>query len=224
MATKRRAKPAKSVTPVTPEVGKREANKEDKRTRIIEAAWALFGEQGVDATTTADIAARAGIAKGTLFLYATDKDDLVFLMMHDRLAEVSDQYLASAPKRASLAEQLSHVFGGLYGLYAASGDVGRRFVKALPGAQGDNAAKVNGLTFAFLHRVAALIIEAQARGEVRSDVEVMIAANAVFSLYFSGLMAWLQGFASLDDARDTLLPQSLALLMSGLSNHAPARG
>ena len=29
----------------------------------------------------------------------------------------------------------------------------------------------------------------------------MIAANAVFSLYFSGLMAWLQGFASLDDNR-----------------------
>lgn len=220
MAAKKRAKPAKSVTPVTPDVGKREANKEDKRARIIEAAWALFSERGVDATTTADIAGRAGIAKGTLFLYATDKDDLVFLMMHDRLAEVSDQFLASVPKRASLVEQLCHVFGGLYGLYAASGDVGRRFVKVLPGAQGANAAKVNGLTFAFLHRVAALIIEAQARGEVRADVEVMIASNAVFSLYFSGLLTWLQGFATLEDARDTLLPQSLELLMNGLRSRA----
>lgn len=216
MASKKRAKPAKSVTPVSPEVGKRAANKEDKRARIIEAAWELFGERGVDATTTADIAARAGIAKGTLFLYATDKDDLVFLMMHDRLAEVSDRYLGSVPKRASLVEQLCHVFGGLYGLYAECGDVGRRFVKALPGAQGENAAKVNGLTFAFLHRVAALIIEAQARGEVRADVDVMIAANAIFSLYFSGLMAWLQGFATFEDARDTVLPQSLELLFRGL--------
>ena len=29
-------------------------------------------------------------------------------------------------------------------------------------------------------------------------------------------VAWLQGFATLEDARDTLLPQSLELLMHGL--------
>lgn len=204
------------MTPVITGTGRREANKEDKRARIIEAAWALFAERGVDATTTADIAARAGIAKGTLFLYATDKDDLVFLMMHDRLSAVSDECLSTVPRRADLVQQLLHVFGGLYALYDESGDVGRRFVRALPGADGENAKKVNALTFAFIHRVAALVIEAQARGEVRVDVDAMVAANTLFALYSSGLMAWLQGLVSLNEARDGLLPQSLDLLVRGL--------
>lgn len=204
------------MTPVTPEPSRREASKEDKRARIIEAAWALFAEGGVDGTTTADIAARAGIAKGTLFLYATDKDDLVFLMMHDRLSAVSDECLSTVPKRGGLVQQLTHVFGGLYALYDESGDVGRRFVRVLPGAAGENAKKVNALTFAFIHRVAALVIEAQARGEVRGDVDAMVAANTLFALYFSGLVAWLQGFVSLKEARDGLLPASLDLLVRGL--------
>lgn len=216
MTKRKPSRSAKSVTPVTPEVGRREANKEDKRARIIDAAWRLFGEQGVAATTTADIATHAGIAKGTLFLYATDKEDLVFLMMHDRLQATADEVLSTVPKRATLVDQLVHVFGGLYDLYERCGDVGKVFVKALPGAVGPNAAKVNGLTFAFLHRVAALIIEAQTRGEVRADVDVMVAAQSIFALYFSGIVAWLQGFATIDEAREVFLRQSLEQLFRGL--------
>lgn len=210
-----RRKAKQTLTRVSPELGRRAAKKEDKRARIVEAAWALFTARGIDATTTADIARKAGIAKGTLFLYATDKDDLVFLLMHDRLAEVSDAALASVPKKAPLVDQLLHVFGALYELYDRSGDIGRRFVKVLPGAQGENAAKVNANTFAFLHRVAALIIEAQARGEVRPDAEPMIAAQSLFALYFFGLLGWLQGFVTLDGSKE-LLRHSLELLLRGL--------
>ncbi len=216
MARARRlSKARESLTPVRPELSRREAKKEDKRARIVEAAWSLFSDHGVDATTTADIARRAGIAKGTLFLYATDKDDLVFLLMHDRLAEVADSAFAAVPRKAPLVEQLLHVFGALYSLYEVSGEIGRRFVTVLPGAQGDNATKVNALTFAFLHRVAALIIEAQARREVRPDAEPMIAAQAVFALYFSGLLSWLQGFLTLEGAKE-VLRHSLDLLVRGL--------
>lgn len=215
MATRRRPRPAKSVTAVSP-IGRRAANKEDKRARLIDAAWALFGEQGVAATTTADIAARAGVAKGTLFLYASDKSDLLFLLMHDRLEETAEALLATVPRRAPIVDQLVHVFGGFYELYERCGDVGRAFVKELPGAQGENAAKVHGLTFAFMHRSAALLIEAQTRGELRADLDVMVAAQSIFALYFSGLMAWLQGFATLEEAREVLLRQALQLLVRGL--------
>jgi TetR/AcrR family transcriptional regulator, cholesterol catabolism regulator len=214
--TRRVLKGSKSVTPVTQELGRREANKEDKKARIIDAGWGLFAEQGFAATTTADLAARAGIAKGTLFLYATDKEDLVFLMMHDRLQATVDELLAGVPKRAGLVDQLVFVFSGLYGLYARCGEVGKVFVKALPGSTGANAAQVNGLTFAFLHRVAALVIEAQTRGEVRADVEPMLATQSSFALYFSGILLWVQGLATIDQAREVFLRPSLELLLRGL--------
>ncbi|MGH8052551.1 MAG: TetR family transcriptional regulator [Stenotrophomonas sp.] len=41
----------------------------DKRTAIIEAAIAVFGEKGVEKATVSDIVKRAGIAQGTYYLY-----------------------------------------------------------------------------------------------------------------------------------------------------------
>ncbi len=41
----------------------------DKRSAIIEAAIAVFGEKGVEKATVSDIVKRAGIAQGTYYLY-----------------------------------------------------------------------------------------------------------------------------------------------------------
>ena len=60
----------------------RERNRRDKLQRITAAARALFVEKGFDETTTREIARRADVALGTLFLYATDKRDLLFLICH----------------------------------------------------------------------------------------------------------------------------------------------
>jgi AcrR family transcriptional regulator len=49
---------------------------EAKRNVIIEAALAEFGEAGFDRGSMRGVAERAGIAKGTLYLYFKDKDAL----------------------------------------------------------------------------------------------------------------------------------------------------
>ena len=51
--------------------------KEKKRRRIVEAAAALFVEQGYRKTSMDEIARRAHVAKGTLYLYAKTKADLL---------------------------------------------------------------------------------------------------------------------------------------------------
>ncbi len=43
---------------------------------LVEAALAVFGEQGFRHTTLEEVAARAGVSKGTVYLYFTSKDDL----------------------------------------------------------------------------------------------------------------------------------------------------
>ena len=58
------------------------------REQIRLAAWELFTTHGFEKTTTQAIARRAGVAAGTVFLHASDKADLLFLVMHDRLADV----------------------------------------------------------------------------------------------------------------------------------------
>ncbi|MGV2828987.1 TetR/AcrR family transcriptional regulator [Myxosarcina sp. GI1(2024)] len=45
----------------------------DTRTRILQAALALFARQGYEGTTTKDLAHRAGVAEGTLFRHFPNK-------------------------------------------------------------------------------------------------------------------------------------------------------
>lgn len=48
------------------------------RSRLREAALDLYGEHGYDATTTADIAARAGLTERTYFRHFADKREVLF--------------------------------------------------------------------------------------------------------------------------------------------------
>ena len=54
-------------------LGRRERNKQQKLDRITAAASELFAEHGVEEVTTQQIADKADIGTGTLFLYAKDQ-------------------------------------------------------------------------------------------------------------------------------------------------------
>ena len=48
----------------------------EKPAQIIEAAFAVFGDVGYEATVIKDIAEKAGISSGTIYTYFSDKRDL----------------------------------------------------------------------------------------------------------------------------------------------------
>jgi TetR/AcrR family fatty acid metabolism transcriptional regulator len=58
----------------------------DKRAKILDAATHVFAERGFFGAQVADIASRAGIAAGTVYLYFRSKDD-VLLSVFDRTME-----------------------------------------------------------------------------------------------------------------------------------------
>ena len=57
-------------------MGKLENNKQQKRPSILDTAFKLFTTQGVSKTSIAEISQKAGIAKGTFYLYFKDKYDI----------------------------------------------------------------------------------------------------------------------------------------------------
>lgn len=54
-----------------------DAKKESKRQSLLVAAYELFLERGAAKTSVGDITERAGVAKGTFYLYFTDKANLL---------------------------------------------------------------------------------------------------------------------------------------------------
>jgi hypothetical protein len=93
--------------------------------------------------------------------------------------------------------------------------VGRAFLRVLSGAHGFNADLVNALTLSFMQRVAMVVQQAQAAGEVRREVDPLLAASNCFALYFFTLLAWLSGHLS-SEAVDEALAAALALQVEGL--------
>ncbi|MFF1881915.1 TetR/AcrR family transcriptional regulator [Pseudarthrobacter sp. NPDC058196] len=77
-------------------LGRRERNKQEKLDRITAAATELFAEHGVEDVTTQQIADKADIGTGTLFLYAKSKGELLLLVQNAHYAEALQQGRANA--------------------------------------------------------------------------------------------------------------------------------
>lgn len=73
---------------------------EARRQAILDAALTVFAERGFEAARLDDIAARAGIAKGTLYLYFTDKQALFEALIHSAVDPILAQLsaVAAAPE------------------------------------------------------------------------------------------------------------------------------
>ncbi|MSQ65868.1 MAG: TetR/AcrR family transcriptional regulator [Limnohabitans sp.] len=68
-------------------IHKRERRKEARPQELLDAALALFVEKGFAATRVEEIATRAGVSKGTLFLYFNSKEDLFKAVIRSNLAD-----------------------------------------------------------------------------------------------------------------------------------------
>ncbi|MBP9205292.1 MAG: TetR/AcrR family transcriptional regulator [Kofleriaceae bacterium] len=79
-------RPAPALRP-GPAGGARDRNRRANAARLGEAGLALFLEHGVAAVTIEQIAARAGMAKGSFYRYAADKADLVGQIMAPVIAD-----------------------------------------------------------------------------------------------------------------------------------------
>ena len=94
----------------------------DVRARyILEVAQELLLEQGYHGTSMDEIAARVGIAKGTLYQHFPHKEDLVVALLRehvDRFARTVDEAAGSPlPARARLEQILRYVYDGSGGAY-----------------------------------------------------------------------------------------------------------
>ncbi|MBS0429906.1 MAG: TetR/AcrR family transcriptional regulator [Proteobacteria bacterium] len=73
----------KALCPVR---AKRERRKEARPGELLEAALDLFVEKGFAATRSEEVATRAGVSKGTLFLYFPSKEELFKAVVTENLS------------------------------------------------------------------------------------------------------------------------------------------
>ena len=96
----------------------------DAAGRLHRAALELFAERGYEATTVADIAARAGLTKRTFFRHFADKREVLFAgsAMADAYAAAID----AAPADEPVTEVLKRALTAAAGLVDERGTLGRQ--------------------------------------------------------------------------------------------------
>ncbi len=202
--------------------GLRERNKLDKLRRIKEAASELFVRKGFDDTTTREIAVRAGVGLGTVFVYAATKRDLLFLLVNDDLHEVAEKAAASVDPDQPMLDNLLQVFGGHYRYFKRQPALSRLALREMSFyAIGPEAQKFLKTRERLIAVIGEIVDAAIVRQEIAPREESTLIASVIFAIYQTELRHWLSS-DDLNVARGLdHLRRRLLLLMNGLSPRAP---
>src|SRR5215470_14442655 len=81
-----------------------------RRQAILDAALTVFAARGYEAARLDDVAAQAGVAKGTLYLCFKDKQDLFEELVRGAVTPIMDRVTAAALARNMRATQILELF------------------------------------------------------------------------------------------------------------------
>jgi AcrR family transcriptional regulator len=169
---------------------KRAQQKEQTREKIRLAALSLFEEKGVDATTIAEITARAGVAKGTFFFHFDSKEMVMFELQQLWVAEelerlIEQPHLPVLPTIQMMSEVIAIRIRYSHGLMRSifqgmmmEGPIRQRHQKLIE----DTTLQL-----------ARWLTLAQQRGEVTEQFLPEHMAAQIVETYFGAMLTWVMG-------------------------------
>jgi AcrR family transcriptional regulator len=208
MTSKKASKPA---------VSRRERSKSDKMRRIIAAGEKLFSKQGFDGTTVQQIADEADIAVGTLFLYVTDKRDLLLRLFYNATAQELEPAIRRMKASRKFRPGICRFLEDLYAPYEKDRELAKVYFREVLFHRGGARAEVDKQSGEIMVAMAEAIARAQARGEIEKSVDPSLGALHLYAIFHATL-----AFHLADCLPDTTPSQTLqALLQSAWQGMAP---
>jgi len=152
------------------------------RTAILDAAVKAFAAKGYHSSTIADLAAAAGLGKGTLYLYFTNKDAVAEAMIDRYFRRMAERLRAEA-RPASLQAFLDGLRSAMEVPEDEAALIRVFFEVYGPGlATGDVARTLSGHFDDLGDQYAAALSHLVVTGEVRPDLDTRSAGRALASL------------------------------------------
>lgn len=167
----------------------------DKYAAILDAAQIVIARQGYHSAQISRIAAEAGVAAGTVYLYFKNKPDLLVCLFRDRLGFLIEQARNSLAEAEGPREKLRRFIGAHLRSLAASRDLA--VVTQIEMRQADSPVQqeISQIMKGYFQVIDEIIEEGQRSGAIRPAVDPRQIRNLVFGTLDQTVTAWvLSGF------------------------------
>jgi AcrR family transcriptional regulator len=193
---------------------------EARRAVILDAALRVFGQYGYRRTSMDDIAAEAGIGKGTIYLSFASKEE-VFQALSQRLAQ---RMLAGAEaardRPGTTADKLAAMSAAWFGTYAETIRRSPHAAELLDAKHRLSADLVTDAASRYKRLVRDILTEAAAAGELDLEPAGLTADTAAELLIASA--RGLQSSAASPAAHQRYLKTLARVMVAGLSSRLPS--
>jgi AcrR family transcriptional regulator len=189
------AKPARSKAPVSNPSSNRAERAAERREAIIEAALDEFIARGFTATRLDDVAKRAGVAKGTIYLHFKDKESMFEELIRTALVPLIGRLHAPPPIGGSVRDAVEGFASNFITEVANTrrGDIVRLIVAEGPRFPAIADFYYREVVSRGLAGMRALIELAVARGEIRhkelSRFPQILVAPAIVAVIWQSLFS-----------------------------------
>jgi TetR/AcrR family fatty acid metabolism transcriptional regulator len=175
-----------TTSPETAQVVVRNPEKYD---RILEAALAVFAEKGFFVARISDIADRANVADGTVYLYFKNKDEILATAISTAFDTFMNHARTELEKIADPAERLRKL--ARLHLQALGENRNAAIVFQMELRQSTRLSEFSHQhLIEYFSLVRAAIQEGQQRGRFRQDMPDKIAANCFFGALDEMVTSW----------------------------------
>jgi TetR/AcrR family transcriptional regulator len=198
------------VQPDAPPIGRRERNKQQKLERITAAATELFSAHGVDEVTTQQIADRADVGAGTLFLYAHSKAELLLLVHNVKFADAIETGVAAASGLSDPLDALMAVVRPIVECNRVQIENGRTYLRELVFGDPEEPHRREGLALSL--RVEAAFVDVLRRDGRMSEADAAELARAISAVMFISITATIHRDLSDDGVVDVIRRQVAVML------------
>lgn len=178
-------------------VGRRERNKQQKLDRIVAAASELLAEHGIEDVTTQQIADKADIGTGTLFLYAKTKGELLLLVQNAHYAEALQQGRADAATTRGVIDAVLAIVRPIVECNRVQVNNGRTYLREM--VFGDPEEPRHSEALSIVAQTEEAIAAVLGRHELAGAGDAATMARIVTAIMFLSMAATVNAALSIDE-------------------------
>lgn len=194
----------------------------DKYAAILDAAQVVIARQGYHHAQISRIAAEAGVAAGTVYLYFKNKPDLLVSLFRDRLGMLIDQARGSLMEARDPAELLRCFIWQHLKSLAADRDLAVVTQIEMRQAETDVQREISQIMKGYFDVIDEIIAEGQRSRVFRPEADPRQIRNMVFGVLDQTVTAWVMSGFHFD--LEALAEPTFALVTGGVCARDTERG